>query len=126
MRRPAAARTAVLAAEEQRGEAGEGHAIDIPKIGRAQMTLKLVPTECAQSVAAVDAHDGERQVNKVCAADGFPKLGAAELAEMESAAEMIEQVSDHKDTESGSQCFPRLQRHEEAEYGGAGGGVKRG
>jgi hypothetical protein len=90
------------------------------------MGLKFMPAEGTQRVAPVDSNDGKEEVDEIRAADGFPKLGAAELAEVEAPAEMIEEVSGHKDTESGEERFPRLQCHEKAEYGDARGGVKRG
>ena len=90
-----------------------------------EMGLKFMPAEGAQRVAAVDSNDGKQEIKQIRAADGFPKLGAAELAEMEAPAEMIEEVSGHKDTQSGKQRFPRLQSHEKAEYEGPRGGVKR-
>jgi len=58
-------------------------------------------------------------------ADGLPELGATELAEMQIAAEMIKNVSSHKDTQSGKQRFPRLKCHVKAEYGEASPGVKQ-
>lgn len=84
------------------------------------MRLEFMPAEGSQGITAVDSDNGKHKVEKVRAAYGFPKLGAAELGEMKIPAEMIKKVSGHKDTQSGKQRFPRLQCHEKAEYGAQG------
>src|SRR6266404_5398329 len=89
------------------------------------MGLKFLPAEGPQPVAAVDSNDREEEIDEIGAADGFPELGAAELVEMETPAEMKKEVSGHQDAQSDKQHFPRLQCHEEAGYGAQGAASSR-
>src|SRR5260370_17226362 len=84
------------------------------------MGLKFLPAERTQRVASINCNDRKQEVEQIRLADGFPELGSAELVEMETPAKMIKQVSGHQDSQSGKQRFPRLQCHEEAEYGAQG------
>lgn len=75
------------------------------------MGLESLPAQGAYRIAGVNGDDGEKQVKVVCAADGVPKFGAAELAEVQGSASVIQEIADDEKPERKQQPLPRLGIH---------------
>jgi len=112
------------AQKEKSGETGDVHSVNIPEASLADMGLEFLPTKSANCVAGVNGDDGQEEVEVVCATDGVPELGAAELAKAEGASGVIEEIGDDEKPESEQQPLPRLGTHMRRGYWGKGAKVK--
>jgi hypothetical protein len=65
------------------------------------MLLKVLPADCPEEITHIDKNNGSQDINRISSFQGFPELSAAELAEVEICAEMIEKISGHKEAQSG-------------------------
>src|SRR6516162_8492966 len=75
------------------------------------MGLEFLPAKGADRIAGVNGDDGEKQVKVVCAAESVPQFGAAELAEVQGSARVIQEIADDEKPEREQQPLPPLGIH---------------
>ena len=100
------------AAEKEEGaKASEVHGVDVPEPGIADVGLEGAPAKGANGVAKVDGYESEKEVEIVDAANRGPEAGAAELAEIQRMAEVVEKEGHKQGQQDEEPPLPRLKRH---------------
>ena len=76
--------------KEQRAESGEIHGINIPEIGGSDVGLERLPAQSANGITSIDRKERKQQIEVIDATNRRPQAGAAELAELQRMASVIE------------------------------------
>ena len=88
----------------------------MPKAGLTNMLLKIPPSKGAEEVANVDEQHGKQDIERVGALDRVPEFFAAEGAQIQQVAGTVEEVPQQREAQTYENPFPRLYRHERADY----------
>src|SRR5216684_5362158 len=100
--------------QEDSGKAREGQLVDVPEVGRSQISLEDLPAQGTQRVACVNGDDRESQQREIGVAYGVEEFCAAEITEMEEGEGAIKNKANDAEPNHHNKKLPRRSAHEPA------------